>query len=317
MTIDTMRHVLESRVVILMATYNGQKYLSEQLDSIEAQSYPHWDIWASDDGSDDDSGKILEVYRNKWAGRHYFQILAGPQAGFVANFLGMACKPELQAQYYAFADQDDVWEADKLQRAVNWFNAVPEHIPALYCSRTRLINEKGEAVGYSPLFRRSPGFANALVQNIAGGNTMVFNHAALLLLQQAGPNVDVVVHDWWVYLVVSGCGGQVYYDSNPSLRYRQHQANLIGSNRGWRAAVSRLFRLMQGSHRDWNDRNIAAIQRLYSQLPLQNRRILDAFIKAREGGFILRLINAYRSGIYRQTVLGRLSLCIGVLFNRI
>ena len=90
--------------------------------------------------------------------------------------------------------------------------------------------------GLSPLFTRPPAFQNALVQSLGGGNTMVFNRAAKKILQEAAA-IDVVLHDWWVYQLVSAAGGMVHYDPRPMLKYRQHSDNLIGSNLGWRSAL--------------------------------------------------------------------------------
>ncbi len=203
-------------VAILLCTYNGQRYLSDQLDSVAAQTYPNWVVRVSDDGSQDDTLSILTEYRSKWPNGR-LSIAQGPAKGFVANFLSLTCNADIQADYYAFCDQDDVWEADKLQRAVDWLQGVPEGVPALYCSRTQLVDADNNSIGFSPLFSKPPSFANALTQNVASGNTMVFNHAACALLREGGKDVEVVAHDWWLYLLVSGVGGKVFYDTYPSL----------------------------------------------------------------------------------------------------
>jgi hypothetical protein len=111
-------------------------------------------------------------------------IHAGPAEGSTANFLSLTCRADIDADYFAYADQDDVWESDKLERAVNWLKTIPEGVPALYGSRTLLVDARNQHIGYSPLFEREPNFRNALVQSIAGGNTMVFNRAARDLLRR-------------------------------------------------------------------------------------------------------------------------------------
>jgi len=193
-------------VAILLATYNGGAFLREQLASYEAQHHGNWYVWASDDGSTDRTLEILAEYQERWGKR--MTVVAGPHQGFVANFLSLVCRPEINADYYAYSDQDDLWEPEKLTRAVAWLSMVPPSIPALYCARTRLVDEQGRDRGFSPLMRRPPSFANALMQNIAGGNTMVFNAAACALLRSVEPGVEVVTFDWWTYLVVTGCGGR-------------------------------------------------------------------------------------------------------------
>lgn len=304
------------KVAILLCTYHGQHYLAEQLDSFQAQSHSNWEVWASDDGSKDDTHSILEAYQQTWpAGR--LSIHFGPAEGFAANFLSLTCRASIEADYYAYSDQDDVWESDKLERAVRWLQTVPENIPALYCSRTRLVDAENNEIGLSPLFSKPPSFANALMQNIGGGNTMVFNNAARALLREAGEDTPVITHDWWAYMVVTGCGGKVFYDSYPALRYRQHDGNLVGMNATWAARFKRIRMLWDGRFRNWNESNIAGLRKLQNKLTPENRETLDRFAKARQMGLIPRLIHLKRSGIYRQTLFGNLGLIAAAIFGKI
>lgn len=304
------------KVAILLCTYHGQHYLAEQLDSFAAQTHSNWEVWASDDGSEDDTHAILEAYQKTWpAGR--LSIHFGPAEGFAANFLSLTCKASIEADYYAYSDQDDVWEADKLERAVRWLETIPPNIPALYCSRTRLVDADNYEIGLSPLFSKPPSFANALMQNIGGGNTMVFNNAARALLREAGEDTLVITHDWWAYMVVTGCGGKVFYDSYPSLRYRQHDGNLVGMNATWAARFKRIRMLWEGRFRSWNDSNIAALRKLQHKLTPENLETLERFAKARQMSLIPRLIHLKRSGIYRQTLFGNLGLIAAAVFGKI
>jgi len=304
------------KVAILLCTLHGQPFLADQLDSIERQTYPNWQLWASDDGSADNTQAILRHYQEKW-GEQRLSIGSGPSEGFVSNFLSLTCKADIQADFYAFSDQDDIWEEDKLRRAVEWLRTVPQDVPAVYCSRTRLVDEKNCELGLSPLFTRPPSFANALIQNIGGGNTMVFNHAARRLLCEAGQNIEVVSHDSWLYMVVTGCGGKVKYDAYPSLRYRQHGSNLVGTNASWAARRVRIRMLWQGHLRIWNDRHLVALQRLYSRLTPESRQTLDLLARFRKRALLPRLIGLKKSGIYRQTLLGNLGLLAAAVFKKI
>src|SRR5690606_39349450 len=104
----------------------------------------------------------------------------------------------------------------------------PATVPALQCAPGRLAHGAGREPGRSDLLSRPPSFANALMQNITGGNTMVFNDAARQLLLEVPATQPLVIHDWWTYIVVSAVGGAICFDPYPSVRYRQHGANLIG-----------------------------------------------------------------------------------------
>lgn len=307
---------MSENVAILLCTYQGGQYLTEQLASFRAQSHTEWKVWVSDDGSTDNTHAVLSSHLQAW-GADRLAINCGPRKGFSANFMSLICRDEIFAEYYAMSDQDDIWCEDKLERAVRWLESVPPDVPALYCTRTELVDDLGDKLGFSPLFSRPPTFANAIVQNIAGGNTMVFNNAARDLLKAAGAHVQVVAHDWWAYIVISGCGGKVFYDPKPSLLYRQHAENLIGANAGFRARLQRIGKLFQGHLQMWIDQHIVAMQPILGKLSPGNRLIFDRFTSARKRKLIPRVFGIWRCGIYRQTTLGNLGLLVAALFNRI
>jgi glycosyltransferase involved in cell wall biosynthesis len=301
-------------VLVLMCTYNGQSFLEKQLESIKHQTFTDWHVAISDDGSSDATWSIANRYRYLW-GEDKVSLWRGPCRGFASNFIANVCNKALAADFYAWCDQDDVWEDDKLQVAVSWLQKIPPDVPALYFGRTELMSQNGEALGYSPLFRRPPSFANALVQNIGGGNTMVLNHAARMLLGEAGEQQDVVSHDWWAYLLITGVGGNVFYDPTPHVHYRQHGGNLVGSNCGWAARTTRIRMLFQGRFRHWNAVNIAGLEKIRHRLTDENRQTLDEFKALRSRRFAGRLLGLKRSGVYRQTLLGNLGLLLAALIN--
>jgi len=304
------------KVAILLCTYQGQKYLHEQLNSFVAQTHKNWALWVSDDGSKDGTHAILaETVKDLGTGK--ISLHNGPQEGFCANFLSLTCKADIKADYYAYSDQDDIWKPEKLARAVAALKTVPQGVPALYCSRTRVVDADDKPICMSPLFEKTPSFANALMQNIGGGNTMVFNEAARQLLIAAGDQVKVVVHDWWAYLLITGCGGQVFYDPISTVRYRQHGGNLVGMSSSWPARIKRIVLMLQGRLREWNDLNVAALQSVYGRLAPRNQEILNQFMVARQLPLQQRLVGLMRSGVYRQTLYGKLGLIAAAVFNKI
>jgi hypothetical protein len=224
--------------------------------------------------------------------------------------------PDIEADFFAFADQDDIWEVDKLSTALSKLKKVAADIPALYCSRSRLIDIAGKKIGFSPLFKKKPSFQNAMVQCIAGGNTMVMNKAARNLLMQT-KGALIASHDWWSYLLIAGAGGVVFYSSYPSTLYRQHHSNVYGRNNNWVGRWHRMRLLFQGLFRHWNTINCLALQQYSHLLTPQNQQILDIFCMARNQWLLPRLLGVWRSGVYRQTLLGNLGLFVAVLFNRI
>ena len=285
---------------ILLATRNGAAFLDEQLASIAGQSVEAIDVWVSDDGSTDATPALLAAWRERWS-KGRFEVLEGPQKGFSENFRSLITNPGIAADYYAFCDQDDIWEHDKLARAIRWIEAQADDRSLLYCSRTMNGSERGAPLGPSPLFSRPPSFRNALVQSIAGGNTMVMNRLAWKHLADASQRTGFVSHDWWAYQIVSGTGGLVNYCPEPSVRYRQHEGNQVGANTSWRARHARMKLLLRGQFSDWTAANVASLGLCRDMLTPDARAALDLLAEVHGGRGLSRLRALRRSGAYRQT----------------
>ena len=305
------------RVAIVLGYYNGNKFLPEQIKSIVNQSHEAIDIFISDDCSNKEVDfKALDLCAEK---TERIRLGVRPSnLGFTNNFLNALGCIDKSFDYYAFSDQDDIWNEDKIANALAILENYHDDQPALYCARTAITNENcQEDLGKSPRFNLPPSFANSLVQNVGGGNTMVFNRAARDLIVKFSENVSVVSHDWWCYQVVSGAGGIVHYDPNPCLRYRQHTENLVGCNNNWQSRLVRIRALLKGRFRDWIDINLTALSKNKAHLTPANQKCLDEFIEARQSGLLKRLLLFRRTGIYRQTLFGNLGLILGILINKV
>ena len=302
-------------IAILMSIHNGARFISEQIGSIAAQTHSNWSLHISDDNSSDGSNIIIKEFTTQ--NQKEIAINKVQNNDFCKSFLQLACDKEIKSDYYAYADQDDIWEEDKLKAALEFLQTIPEDTPALYCSRTTIVDKDNQTLSLSPLFKRMPSFANALVQNIGGGNTMVFNLAAKRLLEKAGSDIEIPSHDWWTYMVVLGCGGKVFYDTNPYIRYRQHDANLVGANNSISARLARMKMLLEGRFKQWSDQNIAALKTIEDHLTPENREIFNKFASARNKSLFTRLIGIRRSGVYRQTTFGNIGLLVATILNKI
>ncbi|MEO8883601.1 MAG: glycosyltransferase family 2 protein [Devosia sp.] len=310
MTIDDTSQA--PRIAVLLGTFNGARFLDEQLQSLADQKVARLDIYASDDGSGDDTLAILARWKAAWR-KGVFEISAGPGKGFSENFrsLVLSAGERADADFIAFCDQDDIWDADKLTAAVGALSGAAGR-PAVYFSRTRLIDAKGRPFGISPLFRRQPGFRNAVVQSIGGGNTMVLNAKGLALFAQSARRTSFVAHDWWGYIIVSGAGGFVHYDPEPHVDYRQHEANSVGSNVGMRARLKRLGRQFDGAFAGWNTTNTTALGKCLDLLSPEARTVLAEFTAMRRKRSLAGVRQFLHSGIRRQTVQGNIALAIAV-----
>ncbi len=307
----------DDTVAVILAYYNGNRFLPAQVRSILNQSHRNLAVFICDNHSD--IAVNIEALRLAPEEREKVYLGSRPaNIGFAGNFLSALHEIGREFPYFAFSDQDDIWHVDKLSDALETLKKYPPDLPALYCARTRIVDENARVEkGNSRLFIKPPTFANALVQNIGGGNTMVFNKGARDLIVASSANVDVVYHDWWCYQIVSGAGGIVHYDPKPCLKYRQHGANLVGANRGLGAKLARVDGLLRGNFRNWNSANLKALSKNKGFLTPDNQKRLDDFITARKSGVLKRLFFSYRAGIHRQMLLDNIGLFLGLLINRI
>jgi len=220
-------------VQVLLATWNGAAYLPEQLASLAAQEGVEWNLLWRDDGSTDSTIAILEHFAQDHPGR--VARFAGREGrlGAGASFMALlAAAPA--GRLYAFMDQDDAWLPGKLARAA----AQIGEAPMVVCSRLRLAGPDLQPLGLSPMPSRAPDFASLLAHNVAAGCTMVMNDAARALALSA-PLPEGSHHDWWAALLVTGCGGRLVFDPEPSLLYRQHGSNVVGGASGLRQRAAR------------------------------------------------------------------------------
>lgn len=302
-----------------MATFNGERFINEQLSSFEQQRFQDWDLWVSDDGSSDSTKEILDNFAQTQKGRHSVVIVDGPGKGFARNFLDLTYSCQNRSDYYAFSDQDDIWLEDKLQRAVSWLDTINPEIPALYCSRTEIVDEAAKPFSpaiYTPIRTVAPSFENALVQSIAGGNTMVFNLAAKKIFEQT-TTAEIPYHDWWLYLLISGVNGRIYYDPEPSLLYRQHRGNIVGSKQSFLGFKTKFSNFLHGQLKKSIGDNLCFLNKFSNLLSPKNQKVLSIFTEARKiKGFrglrLLKQSNARRDGFVYN-----LALRIGIFIGKI
>ena len=306
------------KTAILMCTHNGERFLKSQLDSIRNQTQKNISLFISDDDSSDNTINILNSYK-KHFGKHFseFKILRGPGEGFAKNFINLAKIVGDDYDFYAFADQDDIWHEDKIAFGITALNNSNIDTPCLFCSRTRLIDLNSKNLGFSKKFSVPPSFQNALVQSIAGGNTMIFNSASKKLLNELKFTKGVSSHDWILYILVTFSNGFVVYSSTPKIDYRIHDENLVGSNLGLRNLLKRVLLVFRNKWVEWNESNLYHLEDL-RVVSNENEKTLKYFTKLRivESVFV-RLSLLWKSGVKRQTILGNIALIVAVILKKI
>jgi len=260
-------------LTVLLPTCNGAAFLAPQLASIAQQRRPPDLLVISDDGSRDETCTIA----TRFARTAPFEVVIrrGPQAGLAANMRSLLA--DCPAGYIALADQDDVWLPHKLAQALTRLDT--HKAPCLYAARRVVTDAALIPHGLTRLPRTAPGFSNALRRNIAPGNTVVLNPAAQVLARTAAQHTGPLpaFHDWWLYQLITGAGGEMMFDADPVLYYRQHHGNLFGASAGMRARLWRLRTRYNGTYRTWVHAQCAALDAQRHLLAPQAAATLDRF----------------------------------------
>lgn len=247
-----------SKVAVLMATHNGERWLNEQLQSVIHQQGVDTTLYVSDDMSSDETLNILQL-----ASQRHPQIVLLPgkrHFGSAAqNFFRLIKEVDLdQFAYIALSDQDDAWLPEKLKRAVDRMethnsDAYSSNITAFWPDgKTQLIDKAQPQKKYDFMFESAgPGCTFVLSQALAKALK-----GALIKQQQLLS--EVALHDWFIYAFARSNGFKWFIDPTPSLMYRQHANNVVGANTGLRAFKARLQKLSQG----WYSTQIKKIARI-------------------------------------------------------
>lgn len=296
-------------VSILLSTYNGQQFLRYQLESLLTQDYPYITIHVRDDGSTDETIDILKQYSRKHSNLH---TTTGPNLGAANSFFELLKEADQKCTYFAFCDQDDIWQPNKVSRAVAAIRATDSLLPKLYFSRVEYVDVHLRTLGISRK-PRHVGFGNALVENCAPGCTMLMDaHARQLLLARVPTRL--FMHDSWCYLVVSAFGHLVSDDATP-IKYRQHAANVFGADTNHFSLIkSRLRRVLRGQTSEYRAQANEFHKLFGHKLDPKLLKVLDRFLCERDS-ISTRLSYALTLDVWRQSHLDNLLLRFLVLLG--
>jgi len=264
--------MVAKRVLVLLSTYNGEKYIGEQIDSIIVQENVDVSILIRDDGSNDNTVQLLANYES-----NKIRLIKGENVGATQSFIKLIEECE-GCEYYAFADQDDVWDSDKLFVAIQELEKHRD-IPALYSSNTRLVDFKLNVISKE---NKNPkiDLGSALVKNYVTGCTTVFNDLLMKQLKKYSPS-NVAYHDWWANLITLSVGGISIYDDTPHISYRQHEHNVVGAPNGALARWKTRFKKYK-SNCYYRNQMADQILKYYSNdLTNESREILDVMASYR------------------------------------
>lgn len=283
-------------VAVLLSTYNGERFLAQQLDSLCAQRAVELALYVRDDGSSDGTLAVLQRYAARWPS--LARITTHPNLGAPRSFMELLASVPGDHDYYAFCDQDDVWLPEKLARAAAWLGQLPAQQPSLYCGRVMSVDMELNELGPADL-ETDVSFEHTLFESIGSGCAMVMNRAAHALLARAVPR-RIAMHDWWCALVIAAFG-QVVYDETPTILYRQHGGNVVGARGGELELVLRHLRKLRRDPTSLYPIHAQASEllRLYGdELPPQRRRRVEALVRSKRS-LLARLRYALAAPVVR------------------
>ena len=233
---------MKEKVLVLMASYNGEKYIDEQLTSLFAQEGVEVALLVRDDGSTDSTRDILD----RWGKTHPVTWYTGDHLGAKYGFLELVTKAlSSDADHFAFCDQDDVWDGDKLQIALASLQTVTPGTPALYYCGQRLVDAALQPLSVHKLNAGRTMAARFVFGDIAGC-TGVFNRALAEAVAAYRPDY-MRMHDLWIMKVCCAIGGQVFVDPEAHIAYRQHGNNVEGLSNSLRSKINRFGRYYRHS----------------------------------------------------------------------
>lgn len=285
------------KVQVLLSSYNGEKYITEQLDSLLAQKGDfELKITVRDDGSTDSTHDILARYSENFG----IDVIYGENIGVNASMMDLVKRSEEDFDYFAFSDQDDVWEDFKISEAVKSLSLCTESEFLLWTCMEELTDADLNVYSLMPYPKYLGDFYSAIIQNKAGGHTQVFNKK-LRDMYKFYPPEKMYVFDWVLYILASEFGKILYCDRSCG-KYRQHSANSIGYELNPIAQIPRrLKRLFNGAFKGITTQMVYFYEIYEDKLQKEHREELKRFFGSRKNIF-KRICYAFTTKIKRNSV---------------
>ena len=299
-------------VAVLLSTYFGEAYLAEFLESLCCQKKTDFTLYIRDDGSTDDTISIIRGYSS----RLKIVLIEGDcRLGPAKSFMRLLDSVPDFYLYYFFADQDDYWCSSKIERAVDKL-FYHDKTPSLYCSILEVVDSNLNHISYSER-PKNINFENALVENVVTGCTIAINSKARKLLVERFPN-NIIMHDWWMYMVISAFG-VIIYDDNSYIKYRQHSGNVVGFDFAvFQRILTRSVRFIKSikSNNQQISIQIRELKTIFSdRFTGEQYKIVNRLLSGKHSIF-QRILLVFSKEIYRHGFVSNFVLKIRFLLNK-
>jgi glycosyltransferase involved in cell wall biosynthesis len=297
------------RVLVLMATFNGARFLKEQLESIAAQSHENWNLLVCDDGSVDGSLDVVRTFQQHHPER--VRVVEEKPVGSARDNFFRLLAIDDSSPYVALCDQDDVWSVDKLEslvRACQDLEILHQRKPCLVFSDLTVVNADLVVLNCSFMdqIRAQPRkltYKSLLVENAIPGCAMLFNRAlADIVRERSFDTSKTIMHDWWISLVAATLG-QISFVALPLVRYRQHTSNTLGTvdRSGLRFALSKLIDWRHSATTQTYDQGAAFLNRYGDLLDSDVRMDISVFATLGQRSKTAKIRSLVRHRLLKQT----------------
>lgn len=310
-----------NEVSIIMASYQGEKYISEQLKSFIKSNYQDWNLLICDDGSSDSTIDIIKKYVSLYPEKIRLHMNRN-NLGFVKNFFGglmlASGMPQTSAKYYMFSDQDDVWLADKMDKMVNRMKKMEkkhgENCPLLIFSDALIVDDNLNILRASyhksqKLNVRNLDLPHMLMENKCSGCMMMVNSALVKKMKQIPEHARY--HDWWLALIAASFG-HISYINQTTVMYRQHENNIVGNQDKKEYLKNRLRNLNKQKDTLRASRHQAEeFLNIYGEeLTRQNKEIIRTFSRLHKVSWFRRRIDLFRYGYFKSTAIRNIGILL-------
>lgn len=232
-----------SKIAILLSTFNGEKYVEQQVESIITQTYKNIEIFIRDDNSSDKTLKILNDLSGKYQIVHILDSMKNENVGVTKSFFKLLMS--IDADYYMFCDQDDVWMNDKVEKTLERMIEVDtKSVPTLVHTNLLLVDSELNVIR-KDIWGKNPStdVKDLMFTNNAAGCTMMINNQMKEVIRNDFDLISsMFMHDWWIVLIAAGFGINEFM-SDETMLYRQHNGNVVGGNDGVIARIDRIFKI--------------------------------------------------------------------------
>ena len=304
------------KVAVIVSTYNGEKYIEEQLDSILNQENVDVDIYVRDDGSKDKTVNILKKYSENY--NNVF-VEFGNNVGFRRSFINKLIDISLEYDFYAFCDQDDFWEENKLYEASKMIidKYANENIPILYYSNLKICDENLEVKKITKLHKRKKSLESIILRRSIAGCTMVFNNRLFEVIKSKKITDDMLLrgHDSFIITLCYAINGIVLCDANSYIKYRKHENNTsMSTNTFWGRIKKEYDMLLKKKGKESKIAN--ELLKEWDVLIFgYNKKVLMTIKDSKKIKNRLQIIVdfRYRTGNFLLTIAGKIKVLLGLL----